>query len=411
MAFEKSWRWFGPGDAVKLIDLKQMDIAGVVTALHHIPNGELWSVEEIRKVKKEIEAHGMRWSVVESLPVSEGIKTGTPDRDRLIGNYRESLRNLGACGIDTVVYNFMPVLDWIRTDLHFTTPQGGESMLFHFPAFVAFDVHILRRPGAANDYSPVMLAKGEALFHSMTPEERETLARNIIVVSQGFIDGVIKGESGDYKQMFLRYLSRYDNIDSRQLRGNLKYFLDAVIPVAEESGIRMAIHPDDPPYPVLGLPRIVGSLDDILGIMEMHASPSHGFTFCAGSLAARRDNDLPAMAAALAPHIQFLHLRNTRWIDDDTFYESGHLDGDTDMVALMKILLREQYHRQSQGRKDHRMPLRPDHGVKILGDFTMKTHPGYPLIGRLRGVAELSGLEAAIERQLSEENNKPRQKP
>lgn len=407
MAFEKTWRWFGSGDTIRLSDLKQMGITGVVTALHHIPNGEIWPVEEILKVKMEIEGHGLRWSVVESLPVSEGIKTGSPDRDRLIDNYRKSLSNLGACGIDTVVYNFMPVLDWIRTDLSYSTPQGGESMLFHFPAFVAFDVHILRRPGAGNDYSPAMLAKGEAFYHSMTPEERETLAHNIIVVSQGFIDGVIKGESGDYKQMFLRYLSRYDGIDSRKLRENLGTFLDAVIPVAEESGIRMAIHPDDPPYPILGLPRIVGSLDDILSIMDLHPSASHGFTFCAGSLAARRDNDLPAMAATLAPHIQFLHLRNTRWIDDDTFYESGHLDGDTDMIALMKILLREQHRRQSQGRKDLRMPLRPDHGVKILGDFTMKSHPGYPLIGRLRGVAELSGLEAAIERELSHENHQP----
>ncbi len=230
--------------------------------------------------------------------------------------------------------------------------------------------------------------------------EREALAHQIIVVSQGFIDGVIKGEHGDYKQMFLRYLEQYDHIGADELRQNLKFFLDAVLPDAEEAGIRLAIHPDDPPYPVLGLPRIAGTLRDIQQIMAMNDSPSHGFTFCAGSLSARRDNDLPQMAAALAPRIQFLHLRNTRWIDEDTFYESGHLDGNVDMVALMKVLLTEQHRRIRENRNDSRMPLRPDHGVKILTDFTLNAHPGYPLIGRLKGLAELSGLEMAIEREL-----------
>ncbi|HPT31679.1 MAG TPA: mannonate dehydratase [Prolixibacteraceae bacterium] len=400
MAFEKTWRWFGPSDPVKLQDLRQMGIQGVVTALHHIPNGEIWPVEEIMQVKQAIESHGLRWSVVESLPVSEGIKTASPDRERLIDNYRKSLRNLGRCGIDTVVYNFMPVLDWVRTDLHYITPNGGESMLFHFPTFAAFDIFILKRPGATADYAPETVRKAEHIFRNMTHDEREALAHQIIVVSQGFIDGVIKGETGDYKQMFLRYLEQYDHIGADELRQNLKYFLDAVLPDAEEAGIRLALHPDDPPYPVLGLPRIAGTLHDIQQIMEMSASPSHGFTFCAGSLSARRDNNLPGMAAALAPRIQFLHLRNTRWIDEDTFYESGHLDGNVDMVALMKILLGEQQRRIRENRNDSRMPLRPDHGVKILGDFTLNTNPGYPLIGRLKGLAELSGLELAIEREL-----------
>ncbi len=400
MSFEKTWRWFGPTDAVRLNDLQQMGIQGVVTALHHIPNGEIWPVEEIIKVKNDIETRGMKWSVVESLPVSEGIKTGNSDRDKLIHHYRKSLRNLGECGIDTVVYNFMPVLDWVRTDLHYRIPTGGESMLFHFPTFAAFDVYILKRPGARNDYTQEMLDKADRVFWKMSSEERETLTRNIIVVSQGFIDGVIKGESRDYKQMFLGYLDRYGQVGQEELRGNLKYFLDAVIPVAEESGIRLAIHPDDPPFPVLGLPRIVGSLGDITKILDLNPSPAHGFTFCTGSLSACRDNDLTEMARQFAPRIQFIHLRNTRWLDDDTFYESGHLEGSVDMYAVMKELLQEQKRRVSSGRKDDRMPVRPDHGVKILNDFELNTNPGYPLIGRLKGLAEITGLEMAIEREL-----------
>jgi mannonate dehydratase len=400
MSLEKTWRWFGPGDAVTLQDLKQMGIEGVVTALHHIPNGMIWPQEEIMKVKSEIESFGMTWSVVESLPVSEGIKTASADRERLIHNYKKSLRHLGACGIDTVVYNFMPVLDWIRTDLHYLTPRGGESMLFHLPTFAAFDIFILKRPGAMEDYPPEVLKAADQVFWKMTPEERELLARNIIVVSQGFIDGVIKGETKDYKHMFLDYLSTYDGIGEDQLRENLRFFLDAVIPVAEESGIRMAIHPDDPPFPVLGLPRIVGTLPDIQKIMDLNNSPGHGFTFCAGSLSARKDNDLVEMARQLAPRIQFLHLRNTRWIDDFTFYESGHLDGDVDMYAVMKEVLTEQHRRLRNGQRDARMPLRPDHGIKILSDWSLATNPGYPLIGRLKGLAELSGLEMAIEREI-----------
>lgn len=400
MSFEKTWRWFGPADPVTLSDLHQMGIEGVVTALHHIPNGEIWPVEEIRHLQNHLESFGLRWSVVESLPVSEGIKTGLPDRERLIANYRKSLQNLGRCGIDTVVYNFMPVLDWIRTDLHFKTPQGGESMLFHFPAFAAFDIFILKRPGAVADYPAETVQKADRFFWTLTTGEREALARNIIVVSQGFIDGVIKGDTRDYKQMFLSYLQQYKEIGAAELKENLRYFLETVIPVAEEAGIRMAIHPDDPPYPVLGLPRVVGSLPEILEIMKMHSSPSHGFTFCAGSLSARRDNNLPEMAVSLAPKIQFLHLRNTRWLDDDTFYESGHLDGHVDMPVLMKVLLQEQHRRIRENRNDSRMPLRPDHGIKILHDFNLSSNPGYPLIGRLKGLAELSGLEMAIEREL-----------
>lgn len=402
MAFEKTWRWFGPGDAVRLRDLQQMGIEGVVTALHHIPNGDVWPVEEILKTKSEIESYGMRWSVVESLPVHEGIKVASPDRPVLINNYRKSLSNLGECGIDTVVYNFMPVIDWIRTSLQFATPNGGETMLFHYPAFVAFDVFILKRPGAVLDYSPEILKKADKIFWEMTPEQREHLARNIIVVSQGFIDGVVKGSTRDYKMLFLEHLDRYNGTGRDQLRENLRYFIEAVLPVAEEYGIRMAIHPDDPPFPVLGLPRIVGTSEDIRWILGISSSPNHGFNLCAGSLSARRDNDLVAMAAEFAPRIQFLHLRNTQWLDEDTFYESGHLDGSVDMYALMKVLLKEQHLRMAEKRPGWRMPMRPDHGIRILSDFQLSTNPGYPLIGRLKGLAELRGLETGIERELQQ---------
>jgi len=312
------------------------------------------------------------------------------------------LRNLGACGINTVVYNFMPVLDWIRTDLHYRTPNGGESMLFHFPAFAAFDLFILKRPGAAEDYPPELVEKAGRFFRKMSSAGRESLAHNIIVVSQGFIDGIIKGESGDYKQMFLNYLGKYRDTGAGELRENLRYFLDAVLPVADESGIRLALHPDDPPFPVLGLPRIAGTIDDITRILALSDSPAHGLTFCVGSLSARRDNNLTEMARRFAPIIQFIHLRNTRWLDEDTFCESGHLDGNVDMVAVMKELLMEQKRRRLCGTNDAGMPMRPDHGVRILTDFQLDTHPGYPLIGRLKGLAELSGMEMAIERELNE---------
>ncbi|MDP2114756.1 MAG: mannonate dehydratase, partial [Bacteroidota bacterium] len=263
MALEKSWRWFGFGDSVKLTDLKQMGIEGVVTALHHIPNGEVWPVEEIMKVKSAIETHGMRWTVVESLPVSEGIKIRSNDYNRLVANYKQSLLNLGQCGIDTVCYNFMPVLDWVRTSLHYQLPDGGEVMYFDFATFVAFDVFILKRPNAAADYPEEIVAKAEQIAASMTEGEQEKLARNIIVVSQGFIDGTIDASVSDYKKAFLSFLETYSLIDSAKLREHLSLFLKDVIPTAEEAGVNLCIHPDDPPFPVLGLPRIVSTQDDL----------------------------------------------------------------------------------------------------------------------------------------------------
>ncbi|MDP3432335.1 MAG: mannonate dehydratase, partial [Bacteroidota bacterium] len=307
MALEKSWRWFGFGDSVKLTDLKQMGIEGVVTALHHIPNGEVWPVEEIMKVKSAIETHGMRWTVVESLPVSEGIKIRSNDYNRLVANYKQSLLNLGQCGIDTVCYNFMPVLDWVRTSLHYQLPDGGEVMYFDFATFVAFDVFILKRPNAANEYPPEIVSKAEQISASMTEEEQEELARNIIVVSQGFIDGTIDASVTDYKKAFLSFLGTYSHIDSAKLREHLSFFLKDVIPAAEEAGVNLCIHPDDPPFPVLGLPRIVSTQDDLEWICDQVDSTSNGITFCTGSLSVNRQNNLEQIVEKLAPRIHFTH--------------------------------------------------------------------------------------------------------
>lgn len=397
MALEKTWRWFGEKDNITLDMLKQMGVEGVITALHHIPNGAVWSVGEIMKVKNAIEAHGMRWSVVESLPVSEGIKICSTDRERLIKNYQQSVRNLGACGLDTICYNFMPVLDWARTDLHYKLENGGESMYFDFPTFVAFDVYILKRPNADKDYPVEIVEKAKVVFDSMSEEEAEKLAHNIIVVTQGFIDGVIDGSIPDYKALFLEFIDRYNGYDKAKMRENLKAFLDDVIPVAEEVGVRLAIHPDDPPFPVLGLPRIIGQLEDYKWLFEANTSPNNGITFCAGSLSARKENNLPEIIKKTAERIHFVHLRNTFLLDDGSFYESGHLIGSQNMVHLVTALLKEQKRRKAEGRRDFKMPIRPDHGIKMLSDYDNDYNPGYPLIGRLKGLAELDGLMCGIE--------------
>jgi len=396
MKLEKTWRWFGANDPITLDMLAQMGVEGVITALHHIPNGEVWDKEEILKVKRAIEAKGMRWSVVESLPVSEGIKICTSDRPRLIANYQQSVKNLGECGIDTICYNFMPVLDWARTNLHYQLPNGGESMYFDFPTFIAFDVYILKRPNAENDYPAELLKKAKEIFKNMSEKEAEKLAYNIIVVTQGFIDGVIDGSIKNYKGLFLEFIDRYKGYDKNRMRENLKAFLDDIIPVAEKAGVRFAIHPDDPPFPVLGLPRIIGQLEDFEWLFETNPSPNNGVTFCAGSLSARKENNLLEIIEKTATRIHFVHLRNTQMLSDCSFYESGHLNGTQNMTALVTALLKEQKRRIESGRKDARIPVRPDHGIRILDDFNHKYNPGYPLIGRLKGLAELDGLMTGI---------------
>ncbi|HAQ21466.1 MAG TPA: mannonate dehydratase [Prolixibacteraceae bacterium] len=401
MALEKSWRWFGFGDPVQLSDLKQIGIEGVVTALHHIPNGEVWPVPEIMKVKSAIEAHGMRWTVVESLPVSEGIKTRNADYERLVANYKQSLRNLGECGIDTVCYNFMPVLDWVRTSLHYQLPNGGEVMYFDFATFVAFDVFILKRPNAATEYPEDIVAKAEQISTAMSEEEQEKLAHNIIIVSQGFIDGTIDSSVTDYKNAFLQFLETYSHIDRDKLREHLSLFLKDVVPVAEESGVNLCIHPDDPPFPVLGLPRIVSTQDDLEWICDQVDSTVNGLTFCTGSLSVNRENNLEQIVQKLGHRIHFTHLRNNVFLENRAFHEYGHIEGDVDMYPIVKALLKEQIRRKESGRKDFRIPFRPDHGVKMLDDYNRSANPGYPLIGRLKGLAELSGMQMAIERELN----------
>jgi len=400
MALEKSWRWFGFSDSVKLSDLKQMGIEGVVTALHHIPNGEVWPIQEIMKVKTAIEEYGMRWTVVESLPVSEGIKTRNSDCSLLVANYKQSIKNLGACGIDTVCYNFMPVLDWVRTSLHYQLPSGGEVMYFDYSLFAAFDVFILKRPNAADDYTDEILKKAIEVADRMTDDEQESLARNIIVVSQGFIDGVVDGSTPDYKKAFLNFLETYKDIDRDKLREHLSLFLQEVVPVAEESGVNLCVHPDDPPFPVLGLPRIVSTQHDLEWICDQVNSTANGITFCTGSLSVNRQNNLQQIVEKLGPRIHFTHLRNNVFFENREFHEYGHIEGDIDMYPILKALLKEQIRRKESGRNDYRIPFRPDHGIKMLDDYNRTANPGYPLIGRLKGLSEISGMQMAIEREL-----------
>ncbi len=400
MALEKTWRWFGKNDPIKLEQLRQFGVEGIVTALHHIPVGEIWPKEEIMAVKHEIERHGMRWSVVESLPVSEEIKICSPERSLKVDNYIASLRNLAECGITTVCYNFMPVLDWARTDLHFKNEFGTESMLFDYETFVAFDVFILNRPGASGDYPQETVLRAAEIYQGMTPEESNTLAYNIIVVTQGFINGTV-GNVLDFKEVFLKFLDRYRNIDTEILRQNLLAFINDVVPVAEECGINLCIHPDDPPFPLLGLPRIASTIADFEWLFSNCTSLANGLTFCSGSLSVRPDNDLLEIIEKFSERIHFVHLRNIKRSSERSFYESAHLDGVVDMVPILRLLLNEQQRRRTSGSGDPRMPFRPDHGLKMLDDFDRQSNPGYPLIGRMRGLVEIAALQMGIERSLN----------
>ena len=344
----------------------------------------------------EIENAGLGWSVVESLPITEAIKTASKLRDKHIQNYKISLKNLSECGIKTVVYNFMPVLDWARTNLKFKLYEGGESMLFDYPTFAAFDVFILKRPGAEKDYSQEILTNAETLFNKMTSEQAEKLAHNIIVVTQGFIDGVIDPTIDDYKKVFLNHINSYRNIGKEELRSNLSCFLNEVIPVAEKVGINLAIHPDDPPFPVLGLPRIFSTVEDLVWLEKTNPSVNNGVAFCAGSFSARKDNNVVEMAQQFSHRIHFAHLRNTKVLNDGSFFESGHIQGGVKMVELVKVLRNEMQRRKDAGLSDPRIPMRPDHGIKVADDFGLKANPGYPMLGRLKGLAEISGIEEAL---------------
>ncbi len=394
MALEQTWRWFGPSDPISLTEIKQTGATGIVTALHQIPPGEIWPVQEILKRKAIIAAAGLTWSVAESLPVHEDIKKRTGSYRRLLENYAASLRNLGQCGIDTVCYNFMPILDWSRTDLQVEFKDGSLTTKFETRAFAAFDLFILQRPQAELSYSAGQIQQARQYFSGLSGSQKEKLKQTVLLGLPGSLQA--------YSLEGLRAaLREYDGLGETGLRANLIAFIKEMAPVAEEAGVLLALHPDDPPWPLLGLPRVVRNASDIERILQAGDSPAHGLTFCTGSLGAGRNNNLVEMAEIFAERINFIHLRNVTCSPEGDFIEDNHLEGDVDMFGVMKALLLEQKRRLESGRKDHRMPMRPDHGHLMLldqqrGDF----YPGYSLLGRMRGLAELRGLELGITRSL-----------
>lgn len=389
MNFEQTWRWFGNYDTTTLEEIQQTGATGIVSALHQVPIGSVWEIDEINAHKKEIEDAGFRWSVVESVPIHEDIKRQTEDFAIWIDIYKQSIRNIGKCGIDTVCYNFMPVLDWTRTDLEHPMPDGSTGLRFDEIALAAFDLFILKRKGAENEYEDYIRQAAKDYAEKLDEIEKKKLTETILA-------GLPGSEEGYSYEEFREILNTYDGITAKDLQANLIHFLKEIIPVAEEAGVRMAIHPDDPPFPLFGLPRVVSTEDNARTLIEAVDSPYNGLTFCTGSYGARPDNDLPKMIKSLGHRINFIHLRSVKRESGRSFHEANHLEGDGNLAQVMKALILEQHRRKKEGRTDLNIPLRPDHGHQMLDDLIKETFPGYSCIGRMRGLAELRGVEAGI---------------